>query len=217
VTDVAIPALLCELRRVAEHYARLLGKFNRLVNDLEDVTMSGDLREGEQAEDKKDGLLFDDRTLRELSQLAKKLKGVTTDDQQEKERNEDNIQESMKENQLREDPVLRDLRGLLEKLEEVTMPDEQQDQDGNQETSNDIVSSHDDKKSGDYNDLVIKTDGQIEAVVAGWGAEKNLALKLARFRLTPRPGGVTRVKLSAKNETILRALDYLKPAGEQTE
>jgi hypothetical protein len=69
---------------------------------------------------------------------------------------------------------------------------------------NAAVYSPDETRIGDVNDLIIKADGKVEGVVVGV-EEKNIALKLERFQLTPEPDGRARIILGAKKEELQQA------------
>jgi hypothetical protein len=199
VTRGRIPTLLGDLRRVAEQLTRLLGDLGQLVKGLEQgscppafTAVLHDLRR------------VVDQLARLPGDVTRLLDGLEEGDLLERAhaivgpQDEDGNREDRKEGQLLiEDQNLSDLRRLVKTIEEVTMPVEQQDEDNNQGHQWDVRGSASgpspaDKKIGDVNDLIIKTDGQIEGAVAGWGDEKTAALKLARFKVTPEPGG-TRV------------------------
>jgi hypothetical protein len=75
-----------------------------------------------------------------------------------------------------------------------------------------IVSSPDNKPIGDVNDLIINTDGIVVGLVVRVGdkegGEKNIALKLERFEVTPEPDGRARVMLSAMKEELRQAAAF---------
>jgi hypothetical protein len=69
------------------------------------------------------------------------------------------------------------------------------------------------ERIGDVNDLLIKPDGKIEGVVVGVGGflgvgEKNVALKLDRFKVTPEPDGRARIIVTAKKEELQEAPEF---------
>jgi hypothetical protein len=68
-----------------------------------------------------------------------------------------------------------------------------------------IVSSPDGDSLGEVNDLIIKADGHVAGIVVGVGGDKNIALKLERFKLTPEPDGRARITLSAQREDLQQA------------
>lgn len=208
--------LLSVLRRVADELTKLLGGFSQLAQGLGEEDLFGRGRVGAQTnqEDKTEGLPLEGKIIGELSRIVKGLKDVTMRNGQQ---DEDQNQEDKNENLRLEGLDLNDLSELVKRLEEATMPDGQQE-DKNRE---DRRASPDDKrpdgkKMGDMNELVIKTDGQIESVLVSVGGEKNVALKLARLKVTPQPGGRTRMNLTATNETLLQALGSLQAAMEPT-
>jgi hypothetical protein len=80
---------------------------------------------------------------------------------------------------------------------------------------NATVYGPDEQRIGDVNDLIIKPDGKIEGVVVGVGGflgvgEKNVALKLDRFKVTPEPDGRARITVSAKKEELDQAPEFKK-------
>jgi hypothetical protein len=79
---------------------------------------------------------------------------------------------------------------------------------------NAIVSSPDEERIGKVNDLIIKADGNVAGLVISVGDDKNIALKLERFELTPQPDGSVHITLSAKREELQQAPDF-KPTLEQ--
>lgn len=68
-----------------------------------------------------------------------------------------------------------------------------------------IVSSPDGNRIGDVNDLIIKTNGTVVGVVVGVDGDKNIAVELERFEVTPRPDGGARVMLHANKEQLQQA------------
>lgn len=70
---------------------------------------------------------------------------------------------------------------------------------------NAVVSSPDEQRIGEVNDLLIKADGKVAGVIVGVGGDKNIALELERFTLTPEPDGRARIVLSAKLEELQEA------------
>jgi hypothetical protein len=69
------------------------------------------------------------------------------------------------------------------------------------------------ERIGDVNDLLIKPDGKIEGVVVGVGGflgvgEKNVALKLDRFKVMPEADGRARIIVSAKKEELEGAPEF---------
>jgi hypothetical protein len=86
---------------------------------------------------------------------------------------------------------------------------------------NATVYGPDDARIGDVNDLIIKPDGKIEGVVVGVGGflglgEKNVALKLDRFKVVPEADGRARIIVSAKKEELQEAPEF-KSNQEQGE
>jgi hypothetical protein len=80
---------------------------------------------------------------------------------------------------------------------------------------NATVYGPDEQRIGDVNDLIIKPDGKIEGVVVGVGGflgvgEKNVALKLDRFKVTPEADGRARIIVSAKKEELEGAPEFNK-------
>jgi hypothetical protein len=81
------------------------------------------------------------------------------------------------------------------------------------------VYAPDESRVGDINDLIIKMDGKVDGVVVGVGGflgigEKNVALKLDRFKVTPEPDGRVRVVLTATKDE-LRALPDFKSKDDE--
>jgi sporulation protein YlmC with PRC-barrel domain len=71
----------------------------------------------------------------------------------------------------------------------------------------------DEQRIGDINDIIIKSDGKIEGVVVGVGGflglgEKNVALKLDRFKVMPEQDGRARIVVSAKREELQEAPEF---------
>jgi hypothetical protein len=71
----------------------------------------------------------------------------------------------------------------------------------------------DENRIGDVNDIIIKSDGKIEGVVVGVGGflglgEKNVALKLDRFRVMPEADGRARIVVSANKEELQEAPEF---------
>jgi hypothetical protein len=65
------------------------------------------------------------------------------------------------------------------------------------------VYSPDESRIGDVHDLIIKADGKVEGVVVGVaGGEKDIALKLERFEVTPEPNGSARIVFSGEKEEL---------------
>jgi hypothetical protein len=221
VDGVVIPRLLGDLRRVVEQVTRLLGDLSRLVSGLEQGSRHPALTAA--LHDLRSAV---DELVPPFGELSRLVEALADGDLLERARA---IVEAQKqdENQVdkKEGPEaqnLSDLRRLVKRLEELAAPKgrrrEEKNQEGKQQSGEPaLFSSPDDRKMGDVNDLIIKTDGQIDSVLVGWGSDKKSALKLARFKVTPQPGGRVRVMLSAKEEAIQRALEFLKPAVEQTE
>jgi sporulation protein YlmC with PRC-barrel domain len=78
---------------------------------------------------------------------------------------------------------------------------------------NATVYGPDESRIGDVNDLIIKSDGKIEGVVVGVGGflgvgEKNVALKLDRFKVVPEADGRARIMVSAKKEELQQAPEF---------
>ena len=78
---------------------------------------------------------------------------------------------------------------------------------------NALVYSPDQQRIGDINDLIIKTDGTVEGVVVGVGGflgigEKNVALKMDRFKVATDPDGRARITLSATFDELKGAPDF---------
>lgn len=76
-----------------------------------------------------------------------------------------------------------------------------------------VVYGADETRIGDVNDLIIKPDGKVEGVVVGVGGflgigEKNVALKLERFKVTQEGDGRARLILNAKKEELEKAPDF---------
>jgi hypothetical protein len=68
---------------------------------------------------------------------------------------------------------------------------------------NAAVYSPDEARIGDVHDLIIKPDGKVEGVVVGiGGGEKDIALRLERFGVTPEPNGSARIILKAEKEEL---------------
>jgi hypothetical protein len=136
--------------------------------------------------------------------------------------------------------LLRDIARLVQELEEATKPGHKQGE-GQKEKKNvrllegqirarepdmvlaselqrAIVSLPAEKRIGEVDDLIIKTDGNVAGVVVGIcdenGRGKSIALKLELFEVTLEPGGRTRVTLTAKKEDLQLAPDF-KPRAEQ--
>jgi hypothetical protein len=85
---------------------------------------------------------------------------------------------------------------------------------------NATVYGPDDQRIGDVNDLIIKPDGKIEGVVVGVGGflgmgEKNVALKLDRFKVMPEADGRARIIVSAKKEELDEAPEFNKQGQGQ--
>jgi hypothetical protein len=81
---------------------------------------------------------------------------------------------------------------------------------------NAVVYAPDETEIGDVNDLIIKADGKVEGVVVAVnGGEKNVALKLERFKVTPEPDGRARLVLSAKMEELQQAPGFNFKAMEE--
>jgi sporulation protein YlmC with PRC-barrel domain len=75
------------------------------------------------------------------------------------------------------------------------------------------VYGSDEKRIGDVNDIIIKSDGKIEGVVVGVGGflglgEKNVALKLDRFKVMPEADGRARIVVSANKEELQEAPEF---------
>jgi hypothetical protein len=68
-----------------------------------------------------------------------------------------------------------------------------------------IVSSPDEKRIGEVNDLIISAGGNVEGIVIGVADDKNIALKLDRFKLTPELDGCARIMLGATQEELQQA------------
>jgi hypothetical protein len=79
---------------------------------------------------------------------------------------------------------------------------------------NAIVSSPDEKRIGEVNDLIITADGKVAGVVIGFGGDKNIALKCERFEVTAGPDGSARIVLSASTQELRQAPGF-KAAVEQ--
>jgi hypothetical protein len=80
-----------------------------------------------------------------------------------------------------------------------------------------VVYSPDDTRLGEVNDLTMTTRGGSKASSSALTAQKNVALKLERFKVTPGPDGRARVMLSAEKEELERAPDFkFKERYEQT-
>ena len=221
MSGVPIPILLGDLRRVAEQGTRLLGDLRRLLSGLEQGSRHPALT----------AALHDLRRAANelvppLGELSRLVEALEEGDLLERARamvetqNKDENQVDKKEGP--EAQNLSDLRRLVKRLEKLAAIDDRQGEEKNQPSKRQagepaLFSSPNGRRMGDVNDLIIKTDGQIDSVLVGWGSDKRSALKLARFRVTPQPGGRVRVMLSAKEEAVQRALEFLKPAVEQTE
>jgi hypothetical protein len=83
---------------------------------------------------------------------------------------------------------------------------------------NAAVYSPDESRIGDVHDLIIKADGRVEGVVVGVaGGEKDVALKLERFEVTPEPNGSARIVFSAEKEELdgLEETPSFNPQPEQ--
>jgi hypothetical protein len=80
---------------------------------------------------------------------------------------------------------------------------------------NAIVSSPDEKRIGEVNDLIITADGKVAGVVIGFGGDNNIALKCERFEVTAGPDGRARIVLSASTQELQQAPGF-KPAVEQS-
>ena len=81
---------------------------------------------------------------------------------------------------------------------------------------NAIVYAPDHTRIGGVNDLLISTNGRVEGIVVGVGAEKNVALKFERFEVTPQPDGRARVMLRATKGELQNAPNFkFKQTEEQ--
>jgi hypothetical protein len=79
------------------------------------------------------------------------------------------------------------------------------------------VTSPDEKRIGEVNDLIIKADGTVAGLVIGVGGDKNIALKFERFKLTPEPDGRARIMLSANKEELQQAADFKSGVEQKPE
>jgi hypothetical protein len=100
--------------------------------------------------------------------------------------------------------LLDDLQRLAQELDERRKKKEaQQDQTGTPGPDTALTAnsgSPDEKKTGEVSDLIIKTDGQVAGLVIGVGVDKDSAIKLERFEVTPEADGRVRIMVSAKKE-----------------
>jgi hypothetical protein len=105
--------------------------------------------------------------------------------------------------------VLSELQGLLQVLNKGKNDEEVQPTEGQihrrdpdtvlaSHLKNAIVSSPDEKRIGEVNDLIIKADGKVAGIVISVGDDKKIALKLERFEVTPQPDGSVRIVVRAR-------------------
>jgi hypothetical protein len=71
----------------------------------------------------------------------------------------------------------------------------------------------DEQRIGDINDIIIKSDGKIEGVIVGVGGflgvgEKNVALRLDRFKVTPEADGRARITISTTKEELQQSPEF---------
>jgi hypothetical protein len=62
--------------------------------------------------------------------------------------------------------------------------------------------SSDEKKTGEGNDLIIRTDSKAAGVIIGVGVDENSPIQLERFEVTPEPDGRVRIIVSAKKKEL---------------
>jgi hypothetical protein len=123
--------------------------------------------------------------------------------------------------------MAQQLTALIEDLRRLVLEIEKSQKDGAQEEKKEVrllegqistrdpdtvlasklrnaaVYSPDEEKIGDVHDLIIKADGKVEGVVVGVaGGEKDIALKLERFQVTPEPNGSARIVFSADKDEL---------------
>jgi sporulation protein YlmC with PRC-barrel domain len=76
-----------------------------------------------------------------------------------------------------------------------------------------------DSTIGEIEDIIIKTDGKVEGVVVSVGGflglgEKNVALKLDRFKLTPQAEGRPKITVRATKEELQEAPAFKTKRGQ---
>jgi sporulation protein YlmC with PRC-barrel domain len=123
--------------------------------------------------------------------------------------------------------MVQQLTALIEDLRRLVLEIEKSQKDGGQQDKKNVrilegqirtrdpdtvlasklknaaIYSPDESRIGDVHDLIIKADGRVEGVVVGVaGGEKDVALKLERFEVTPEPNGSARIVFSAEKEEL---------------
>ena len=109
--------------------------------------------------------------------------------------------------------------GQKDQTQAATIPARQPDMVLASNLLNASVYGPNDSTIGEIEDILLKSDGKIEGLVVSVGGflglgEKNVALKMDRFKVMPQADGQARITVSATEDELRKAPEFQSKQGQ---